>query len=218
MSILQFLMYFFGILYAGHYTIMGWYHITRGKEEVQEDGTIKRTGKLFKGWYFFWTQKHRAVEYKVVGRELDRFYDTFLVELTKLQDTYDFKFYNWPVDSCLELTGGRATIERIEEVMAPLWSKDGMSYTVGMHGNGALVFFYKKKADYRFPLWLRDPLAQCPTCFASIYGTLFYLFAILLPGVPLFCWSNHPILAGLFCWVVFCFSIAYLNTEAASKK
>ncbi len=73
MNIIQFLQFFLIITTLGALSVTGWFFITRGDEEILPDGSGKKVGKIFKGWYFFWTKekkpKHR-IYYR--GDELDK--------------------------------------------------------------------------------------------------------------------------------------------------
>jgi hypothetical protein len=48
------------------FTITGWYYCTRGEEKTLPDGSVEKTGMIFKGWYFFWMKKTgiKRIHYK----------------------------------------------------------------------------------------------------------------------------------------------------------
>jgi hypothetical protein len=57
LSFLLFLVIFFGMVVICSLFIVGWYGITRGEIVHNEDGSITKKGKLFKGFHFFWDRK-----------------------------------------------------------------------------------------------------------------------------------------------------------------
>ncbi len=84
--------------------------------------------------------------------------------------------------------------------------------------NSSTVYLpYKVYTNYVFPEIIRTPLAECATCFSSIYGSIFYWSAVALIEQKLFNWSNIPWLAAIFFWGVFCFSLSVLNTALAKR-
>lgn len=68
------------------------------------------------------------------------------------------------------------------------------------------IRLYKEYPVYVLPRIIRKPLIECIKCMASIWGTLIYWPAVLLLFHFQFRWEMVPI------WIVFCFSLSYVNT------
>ena len=81
---------------------------------------------------------------------------------------------------------------------------------VGFHiciKKGQILYWYTKYILLyeRLPEWLFKPLGGCVTCMASIFGTISFWLKII---------HEHQIVNSytLISWVVFCFSLAILNS------
>ena len=210
MNFIQFLICYFIIVLLGSLAVTGWFFITRGTKEIQPDGTIKKKGKIFMGWYFFWTktkESKKRIYYKgaalyTLVTEINDMSPVAFLLLNTGNDSVSIR----PSISTSELTKMLKVIGAVEI--------DEQSQDEDFRVTEAR--FFKEEPIYVFPWWLRDPLAQCSTCFSSIYGSLFYWGLILnVPG--LFYWAPHVLIAKIFYWVTFCLSLSVLNTALAKK-
>lgn len=202
-----FILLFVGIVAFGTLAVTGWYFITRGEIKTREDGSKVKTGKVFRDWYFFW-MRTRAEKKRIFFNEAN------LVELyLKIRDQYQSRelYHSITVE-------GRSlnfkTPEKFREERK--WMEKAFDIKFFDQGGG-LYSVYKEYDDFIFPAYVRDPLAQCATCFASIYGSAFYWLLIALVKQNLFAWASVAWLAAVFFWITFCFSLAVLNTALAKR-
>ncbi len=208
MNFHDFLSSFGWIMFFGTLAVSGWYFITRGEKETLPDGTVKKTGKIFKDWYFFWTQT-KGVK-KIYYQNDQLFY--LLMDYLSYYPANDY--------GLVPETGNKASLKFKNEMFAKKFESDiekiKTDLQVEVLLKGDYVSFYKEYDEYVYPEWVRMPLAECATCFASVYGSLFYWPVIWLQH-GLFRWSYHPNVAALFFWIVFCLSLSVLNTVIAKK-
>lgn len=206
MNFTTFLHNFLLITIIGTLAVTGWFFITRGSKELQPDGTYKEKGKIFKNWLFFWTKtkaENKKIFYK--GFALQSVVDEINTNHPNLGLTvrvFDYVHIN------------NDTIYRSENQIKNILAAAGGLKLADYSGNTFTV--YKDEVDFVFPWWVRDPLAVCATCFASIYGTIFY-WGVILNVPELFAWAPHIWFAKIFYWVAFCLSLAVLNTALAKK-
>lgn len=196
------------LLVTGPVTICGWYAITRGRVEFSADGNPYKTGKLLKAWHFFWT-KHDVILKEVHGQPLidiylklhDKFPDLFMGEVAKL-----IRFDTVANEKKqLELIRKYHIIKNIAAA----------SPKIELEGK---IYFFREEKIYRFPVWLRDWVSECPTCAASFYGSLYYWSVVIAMGFnKCFSWSDVPVFSALFFWAAFCFASAFVNTILAKK-
>lgn len=208
MNIQDFIIVYLFILFTGTFAVTGWFFITRGKETVLEDGTKKRTGKVFKWWYFFWTQK--KFKNKRIYFDEPHLFDLYL----------EIKARFYRNGRCLlSVKENSLTLEEpssfIEEIR---WVERAHNVHIYQRTEGSNIFgIYRIEEVFLFPWWVRDPLASCATCFSSIYGSIYYWLLIALIGNGLFEWSTYPVLASIFFWITFCFTLSITNTALAKK-
>lgn len=209
MTLLHFLQVFLLSLVTGALAISGWYFITRGRIETLPDGTKEKRGMIFSFWYFFWTrtaERPRRIYY--TGDQLMALYKDLSRALIgpagkspNLLDKIEV-FYSSVKLHNYDYWKASGALDRFSE-----------AHEVGLVYKGdGYVSIYKEVDEYVFPVWLRKPLATCPTCFAGVYGTLFYFAASALAGDGLYAWATAPAFAFFFFWVVFCMALAVLNT------
>lgn len=203
MSTMYFLQTFTFMIIIGSLLVTGWFFITRGFEQIMPDGNIYRYGKVFKGWYFFWNKK-KIEKQKIyyTGKQLSE-----LVVNLQRNDALKIQLYG----NAIRIgTGNGIDVENLYT--------SSVSHGFKVFDKGDNVFaLYKEYDDYVYPWWVRDPLANCATCFASLYGTIAYWTFIALSKESLFYWSSHPVIASITFWVAFCLSIAVINTALAKK-
>lgn len=209
MSFALFIGVFFVILFIGSLAVTGWYFITRGEIKTLEDGvTKKKTGKVFKGWYFYWTRT--KPEKKKVYFDEAHLFDLFI----KMKP----KFHAGGNNFDIVLEGRAFKIKNATKWQEEIrWSE--MAYDVKfIEMSPGEWKVYKEYDDYVFPYWVRDPIAVCATCFASIYGSLFYWPVMwFLPKDNIFTWATSPFLAAVIFWGIFCFSLSVINTALAKR-
>lgn len=207
MSFPMFMLLFAGILIFGSLAVTGWFFITRGEIKVREDGSKVKTGKVFRDWYFFWTKVKDRKE-KVFFNEAN-LYELYL----KIRDQYRAK----ELYACISVEGTSLLFKGAEKFNEERqWIEKAFDLKFYDQGGG-LYSVYKEYDDFVFPAYVRDPLAQCATCFSSIYGSIFYWLLIALVKVNLFAWATVPWLAAFCFWIAFCFSLSVLNTALAKR-
>jgi hypothetical protein len=70
------------------------------------------------------------------------------------------------------------------------------------------IFFFIEETDYVLPEWIRNPLSECPTCMASVYGSaIYFLFVYCVKDVFLF--TNHAAAAFFLFWILFLVILSY---------
>jgi len=196
----HFVLYYLLTVFSGSLVMLGWYIITRGRVEYTPSGEPYKAGKIFKGWHFFWTKKKKIREYDIIeGKPL---VDSFLI----LKNKYDF----------LRLGNTNKYIFFDEKYYDILKSdKELIKKMVGADDvvfgdNGRFLSLLKDKNKYVFPEWIRDPISECVTCYASFYGTLLYI-VFYYGNSQLFDWCKIPF-ANVIFWVIYCMSCAAINT------
>lgn len=194
-----------GFLIFGSLAVTGWYFITRGEIKVREDGSKVKTGKIFRDWYFYWT-KTKPNKEKVFLNEAN-LYELYL----KIRDQYRAK----ELFAAISVEGTSLMFKSPEKFNEERrWIEK--AFTVKFFDKGGGMYaVYKEYDDFVFPAWVRDPLAVCATCSASVYGSIFYWLLIALVDVDLFAWSSAPMWAAFAFWVAFCFTLSVLNTALA---
>ncbi len=218
MNPLQFLTFFLLLTIAGTLAVTGWYFITRGEEETRPDGSKKRVGKIFKGWYFFWTREmplKKVVFYK--NEELQKL-------LKELSDNYPYLVFTTIGETWFKIIDPaydyyQDKVQKVAPLIAKLLPEMAEKWELKIMEQSALHNFeaYKLYPQYVFPEWVRSPLAECATCFASVYGSAFYWLVIAMVKEPLFAWSNGCGVTAIFFWIVFCLQLAVLNTALAKR-
>lgn len=217
MTLNAFILVYAVMVLMGSCAATGWFMITRGHWDTEPDGTLKARGKVFKHWYLFWNRKKekpRVTQYK--WGPLKSLIDIIEPDLKRhiRPQKEDAKIYvsfialNIPGYSLL-------TTDAIRELEA-------MHKIQIKHFGSVSYHIFAVEEDYIFPEWVRDPLANCATCFASVYGSLIYwTFTVLVCGwfsfEPLFSWSAYPAGSAIFFWLMYMFSQAVLNTALAKK-
>jgi hypothetical protein len=206
MDFKTFILVYFVIVFSGSLAVTGWYFITRGDKKILEDGSEKRVGKVFRNWYFYWT--------KIRGMKKIYFDEPHLFELfLKIRDKFMVSKGVYEIKQT-ERKFWITNWENYSEEMR--WIENAFEVKFKHTGGGQFVV-YKEYEDFVFPYWVRDPLAQCATCFSSIYGSIFYWLLIALPKQSLFNWASIPWLAAVCFWIAFCFSLSVINTALAKR-
>lgn len=205
MLFLIFISAYFLLMIVGSLSITGWYAITRGRIEYNAFGTPYRTGKIFKGWHFFWTQ-HKLEPQSLEGKRLVDLY-------VKMKDNnvnisgFDCALKQYLVFENLSLVDRCYLQAKYDIMLIPFNDLNSSEYE---------VVVYEK--IFRFPELVRDPISECPTCLASVYGTIIWWSVQLLSGFEMFSWAGDFIFIALILfWGMFCIGCAFLNTFFIKK-
>jgi hypothetical protein len=209
-SLQNFLISYVLLLAIGPVIIIGWYAITRGRIEYQTDGTAYQTGKLFKGWHFFWTA-HKTKDVRLGGQSL-------ILALLKLQRELPIKDWHFEVHRGNQFKVFGTDVSELQ--------KNGLQ--IQHLCNARLVILEGEKFGlvgtqkiYKFPEWLRDPLSECPTCMASVYGSLIYWIVVYYAGKErMFAWVEGGLdwpWPHVDFWIFYCIGCAFINTVMAKK-
>jgi hypothetical protein len=209
---INFIFLFIMLLIVSSIFINGWFAITRGRWEVKADGSKVWVGKIFNFWHKFLQQHTMEVEY-YIG-------DEFMKQFCKIRDYFKddevVKFFNTAV----------VVKTMNEKKVAFLFSYaalKGVQLSVGdykeSNNNEMIISIYKEVPKYKYPYWITDPLGLCITCLSSVYGTLIWIFWVMLAKDinALYCTKTIAMFIALSfwykaaLWVIFCMSLAYLN-------
>lgn len=204
-QIIYTLVIFGAMLFIGPHMMVGWYAITRGRTELKPTGETVRRGKLLMAWHFYWTRTHGHTTVRVEKESLKKIY-----WLLRENAQWEGRFYVNDSETQIIFMGKKEN--QLLEMQMELEKISGCSVWPSENA----VSFTKQIPEFVFPEWVRDPVSECPTCFASVYGSIFYWIMIsLLP--PLFNWSEQPTICAVVFWIIFCFCSAYINTVLAKK-
>lgn len=209
MDFLHFALSFLAMLTFGALSITGWFFVTRGRKETMPDNSQQKRGKLFRDFYFFFTQTNGSTKIYFKDDQLKAFL---------LDAQHDLIKAAVGVHPYLDIHEGKQIyfgncIEINKEIIRMI----GKQYDVHFLYIGRNEYRVAKSyPDYVFPEWIRHPIAVCVTCFASLYGSMFYWLIVPYMQYP-FAWSDVPQFHRFLFWVVFCLSLAVLNTALAKK-
>ncbi len=197
----QFFISYVLMLISGSLFMTGWFAITRGRIEYTVDGEAFKTGKLFNGWHFFWTGG-TEISVELKGEQLKSIWFKIYKELPSLSlnETATALYFNV----------GDFVI--VKEKIFHLEMMSGCK----VFQHSSFIVLSKKVKKYNFPELLRDPISECPTCMASVYGSIYYWSVVLLNN-KIFEWATYPVAAALVFWVFFCIGCAFINTILAKK-
>lgn len=186
--------------------ICGWHIITRGEYIVTPDDKWKRDGMIFRSWELFW---ERCVGKKIVYYEGEQLEKKFSL-LGKVRPDISIKMRVDETMSCLRVKWGEEVSERDIDSM-----KDQLMCEI-VDSEDRTVHLFQIEPIYRFPEWVRKPISACPTCMASIYGTLFYWF-VVSQARDIFSWSTQENFAKFGFWGIFCVILSCSNKYIAQK-
>lgn len=211
MELLYFFITYFLFLLASSVLITAFFCITRGYTETQPDGTIRRYGKILKGYYFFWFKEKGIKQTKYVDDEL-------AVLVWRMKEYYTESIVL--LGNALETNAviSFKTQESFVALIPLLRQKLEVKFKVEEHLNHKVVVSaFTEEPVYIFPDWLRTIMAGCITCTPTVYGNIIYWGAILffkkstLYTSLFFCFNN--VYSGIILvWLVYWISLAWLNT------
>lgn len=210
MQFFQFIQLYLCLLVAGTLAVTGWFFITRGRKEQLPNGEISYKGKIFKGWYFFFTKTNGKKRIYYTGIQLEQLHNQYLID-------FPDNPFSFTVDGNSFLINTETSF-RERRLKDFIDNKARVEIALGAKAlvKGHNISFYKEYDDYVWPEYIRDPLAMCCTCFASIYGSIFY-WGVISMSNGLFDWTENVVTAKVFFWISFCLSLAVLNTALAKK-
>jgi hypothetical protein len=212
MLIQEFLLWFVAfscLLVISALAINGLYITTRGETETLPDGSIGKVNDMI--FFPLLQLVKRESGYKRVyyqGEHLQR--------LTRIL----LKFMPLPApDDITDVSLKYNTGKLQAEAACKTWNNTTVAYMderdikldayMSEDGNYCIVQFYKEYPVYVLPKYIRKPLLECIKCMASVWGTLIY-WPVVLVVFP-FHIAMIPI------WVLFCFSLSFLNTFFYNK-
>jgi|ERR1700761_8553420 len=215
---MYFLPYFLHLL-AGAFLIVGFFAITRGTELTQPDGSIKRVGKIFKGWFFFWFKENGKIKYYYKDDELVK----IIAQIRAIRPNSTIKVYyeNMPGPNIVRISGIASSIVD-EYFWSEIESRFNLKVEVvktfvpeNMQGSelAYMIFkLYKEEPNYVFPWYMRDMLAGCVTCHSSWLGSVcFWVPAII--GI----YGSLSMLHLVMLWICYCISQAFIVTALWKK-
>lgn len=183
----------------------GYFLVTRGKEEVLPDGKIIKTGKILKGLFFFWTKTTGETKIYYQGEQLD-----CLIRSIK-NDTR----------STIEKHGEARILvmNTFEQDIPKLQALYDVCIEMDKSDGHAPLYatIYKVYPKYIFPEWVRDMMAECVTCHATVYGNIgFWVFVASCKytelGDEMGAWQKIHGWVLIFTWLSFWMCLAWLNT------
>lgn len=207
----QFILLFVSVLFLSAIWNNGFFAITRGRWVINQDDSRTWTGKIFSFWHKF-LQQHKT-------------------ELRPYQNHEWFKKYFelrtfFKDGEIVTIFTNAMGVKRMDDIKlknfkAFALSKGLETDIIDNPDNSAtyLIAAYKEVKIYKFPYWFRDPLGECITCMASLFGTacwIFWYYAAVnvqayYPTPAVHALIEMPLIGKIGLWVFFCISLAYLN-------
>lgn len=215
---------FVALIFVSGIIINGWYAITRGRWELNPDGTKFWTGKIFNGFHKFLEQ--HIIETKVYQGE------QFVKEFSKVLDFFK-------ADEILIMAADAVEVKEISPKRAALLYTYAASKNViislqpyvnekmGPAGTAVtLVSFLKEVPKYKIHYLIADPLGLCLTCMSSFYGTALWIIWYFLmrevnsiqPNATVSLFLDLSIGFKIGLWILFCISLAYVNDTLFNIK
>ncbi|XZF16138.1 hypothetical protein ACTHGU_08365 [Chitinophagaceae bacterium MMS25-I14] len=211
MQLIHFFATYFLFLLASSILITSFFCVTRGFTEILPDGTVKRYGKILKGYYFFW--------FKEKGKHRIYFTDDRLAELAYRMREYYPEPLAIPGDPYQPGSANHIeTTDTILKMIPLLRNKLEVQFETTVQPDGRIALkVYEEYTDYIFPEWLRTVMAGCITCTPTIYGNIIYwtticIFRKTIIYDTFFNSFNSPLAGILFVWLAYWVSLAWLNT------
>lgn len=185
---------------------MGWYYITRGFWYKTPDDHWAISGKIFCFWSLFWEQYRSEKKVYFKGSELVRKYELLKTINPTLSDQISV---NNDKTALVIKDGFAKAVKEKRPYLEDVW---GCVVWV----DGPFIMLIATQEVYLFPMWIRFPFSECPSCMSSVYGTAIYYFVVCQQR-GLFSWSLKENLAKVGFWVIFCLILACLNTFIDKK-
>lgn len=210
-------LFLISMICIGSIFLCGFFDVTRGSEETLPDGKTKRNGKLFKGWYFFWFKKSpEPLTIFFAGSEFDKLYKNLVREFAMNGYSLNGIVKN---DGYIIIPGDLDVIILVNfcdklkcKFISGANSKDGIDIP-----NQHIIRFYKEYPDYYYPEWIRDMMAGCITCSATVYGNIFFwlVYAIANNSIlfsTMFSWGDNYYLVLIGVWLSYYVGVSFVST------
>lgn len=216
MEAINILIIIFLVVLMSSIFINGFYAITRGRWEVKTNGEKYWTGKIFSFWHKFFqahTIKKEQYHGKMFYIEFERMKELGLIDVERVVASTESYFMYEITKEQAPLFMAKAKLKGIDLRVHFLNGNNTSDRSIG-------TFFVEKEVKVdKIPDLIKDPLATCITCFASVYGVITWFFFI-----GIFHWLESSGVGGVVTlivnmptwmkvgWLVFhCFSLAYTN-------
>lgn len=190
-------MIFLILLLMSSFFICGLYHISKHHVVIMPDGKRKTQGEIFKWFSEFIEQYNGYISYQYKEDQLEEKYRVLIAADRKMKD----KLIVGPEKMSL-IVGHALTKEERQFIDDILQVKTRL--------NANVLFLFLDIPKYTFPEWIRKPVISCPTCMASVWGSIIWWVFVYLQQSA-FAWSTHPDTAPLFMWPFFCISLSFMN-------
>jgi hypothetical protein len=211
LQLTQFFTSYLLFLLASSIAITAFFCVTRGEEEVQPDGSVRRYGKILKGYYFFWFKRKGVREIQYAGDELAALMESirehFDGEIRLIGDVFK-----------KETIRSFQTNESFVHAIPFLRKKLDVEFRSENAKDSTLeMAVFIEEPVYVFPEWLRTVMAGCITCTPTIYGNIIYWTAVAafknsILYNSLFGIFNNATVGVIMVWIAYWISLAWLNT------
>jgi hypothetical protein len=205
---LQFFVIYSLMIVIGSLFCIGWFIITRHEWVTEPNGERRLYGKIFKGWSAFWLkEKKEPVRVYFSGEQLKKKCD----EIERVIPKFRGRITAEPLlISFAGVQDGELPKEDVYTIeLATRIKMDKFNHPVEYS-------VYEERPQYVFPEWVRMPLAGCPPCFSSAYGSFIY-WGVIYSRPHVLSWAFSPFWSAMFFWVVYCVSISCLNVVFYKK-
>lgn len=202
MTIVEFLIFFILFLLITSVAINGVFFASRPHEETRPDGKVLKNGKILQWWYYFWHTENGEPEKVYFQREqlaclISEMSGYYKGEITPFGEVRFIVNRNFLKQ--------KTSLQNILDVC--------FDHEVHDETNGLiLVRVHRSYPRYLFPEWVRDMMAACVTCHATVYGNVAFWLVISLIKEDAYAWSHSPVAALIVSWIAFWLCLAYVNT------
>ncbi len=203
----HFLEIFIMLLFISGIFIVHFHNLSRHYIIINPDNSTTTDGFILKYWSYFW---EAVVGTKLVfydGEALLQKYELLRTTLPKIAEK-------------LDVSSHREYLYLTESGLKDGLSDDDKTKTsailqVLISESEGFYYFYIEENIYRFPEWVRNPVSQCTTCMASVFGSFIWLSVNYCH--TLFYWTNHKYFAFLLFWFIFVVVLSGVNTYLNRK-
>lgn len=199
---IHFLIQFILWLLVGSLFCNGWYTITRGYYAQLPDYKKVKAGEIFGFWERFWEKQIRVREIWITGDSAEKKYAELVYMKKDLADKFELNGILFYAIEEIDIND-IITVERLLNCKLK-------------GGNAGGYLLYWEKPIFRFPMWIQKPVSRCPTCMASVYGSLLWLIFIQQEG--LFEWFYYKKIGAILFWFLFIVSLSFINSYVGKKS
>lgn len=219
LNIILFFVFMGLLVIAGSTIIVGFFASSRGRIQVNVDGTKEKKGLILRGWYFFWHREKRNRKYvQYVGpwlQDISAFFQQATGLPLTLGPSGPCQYANYLVVD-QKFKGHIEMLERNHKVKINVKDDRTKSNDPEADKNTIEIYVHKDEPDYFFPAWVRDMTSGCITCHSSIYGSLIFwvTHALMYESVlhEIYSGFEYERLAIFFAWISYVFILAHRNT------